>query len=126
MVFCMFHGQAFVERGFSVNSDVIDHNMLESTIVAQRRICDAVGHLLSTEGVDDPKAVHKLNINKDMLRYCKLARSKYRTFLDEQNISKKNDALIEKTREKKTMIEYETKKLRDLEKKNRGFIEGSR
>ena len=42
------HGQATVERGFSVNREVETVNMHEETIVAQRLICD---HIYSVGGV---------------------------------------------------------------------------
>ena len=44
LIFCISHGQASVERGFSVNRYVSQHNMNEDTFVARRMIID---HLYS-------------------------------------------------------------------------------
>ena len=45
VIFTISHGQADVERGFSVNSSVIDVNMKEETIKNKRLIRD---HMQST------------------------------------------------------------------------------
>ena len=42
MVFSLFHDQAAIERGFSVNKNCCSVNMIEDTIVAQRIICDTM------------------------------------------------------------------------------------
>ena len=42
-----------IERGFSINKEVLDTNMSEKTIVAQRMICDSVNKELSIEGSKD-------------------------------------------------------------------------
>ena len=49
MIFTLSHGQATVERGFSVNKDIIATNMLQRTIVAQLKICDGVKYSLKDE-----------------------------------------------------------------------------
>lgn len=39
----LFHGNAAVERSFSINKDCLVENLLERSLVAQRRhICDGV------------------------------------------------------------------------------------
>ena len=44
LVFCISHGQASVERGFSINKNIAQHNMEEDTFVSRRLIKD---HLLT-------------------------------------------------------------------------------
>lgn len=41
-VFVLFHGQAAVERGFSVNNDILVENLREDSIIAQRQIYNAI------------------------------------------------------------------------------------
>ena len=84
MIFSLQHGQAFVERGFSINNDILKPNMVERTIIAQRTVYDAVSSKLS----DDPKAVQNIVVAKEMLRHCNAAKMRYRNFLDEQTINR--------------------------------------
>lgn len=45
MVCCLSHGNANVERGFSVNAECLFENMLEESVVARRQVYDAVTHM---------------------------------------------------------------------------------
>jgi len=38
LIFCLSHGQSFVERGFSINKELVDTNMKEKSLIAQRLI----------------------------------------------------------------------------------------
>ena len=73
--------------------------MIERTVVARRIICDSVVSILHSQGVDDSKAVHKIKIDKEMLRYCCLARIWYRNFLDEQKDQAKVDSVNQKKKQ---------------------------
>ena len=42
MTFTLFHGQASVGRGFSINADTLQNNMGEKMIIARRCIYNAV------------------------------------------------------------------------------------
>ena len=112
----LFHGQGFIERGFSINADVIDHNMQEKSIVSRRLVCDAVSSELSSKGIDDPKAVQNVAITKEMLRYCRLARSKYENYLDEKKDQQKEEEMNNKKREVREKLRQEKKKLEDTER----------
>ena len=111
IVFVLFHGQGFIERGFSINRDLINHNLLERTVVTRRIVCDSVASILLGKGIKDTKAVENLDITKDMLRYCRLARSRYRNFLDEQKALEKADILSRKKHELRDKIKEEQIKL---------------
>ena len=100
-----------MERGFSINSDVIEHNMLERTVVAQRRVCDGVASMLQQKGITDPKAVQNITVSKELLHYCRVARGKYQNFLDEQKILKKTQAKSREKEEMRSFIGLEKKKL---------------
>ena len=77
IVLILSHGQAQVERGFSVNDELLDVNMLAKTLIAQRIVHD---HMCS-EGIK----AHELNINPSLLGHVKDARKRY--FADQQERS---------------------------------------
>jgi len=86
-VFCrklllLSHGQATVERGFSVNKEVETCNMQEDTVIAQRLICDYV----TVCG-----GVLKVPLSKEMLASAASARSRYRMHLEEEKRKKMSD-----------------------------------
>ena len=72
--------------------------------------------ILLGRGITDTKAVQNLDITKDMLRYCRLARSRYRTFLEEQKDLEKADNLNRKKHEVRDKIKEEQLKLSACEK----------
>lgn len=57
-VLILSHGQAFVERGFSINKNLIVENQLAQSLVAQRHVYDAV---------KDAGGVKSLEVTKKML-----------------------------------------------------------
>jgi hypothetical protein len=75
------HGQATVERGFSVNKELVVENLKEHSLIAQRVICD---HVQSVGGLLN------VNINKKMLLCAAGARQKYHMYLEEQKRLKSN------------------------------------
>ena len=68
IVLILSHGQARVESGFSINSDILIENMLESTIVSQRIVY---------EGVKDAGGPSKVVIDASLLQHAKEAYSTY-------------------------------------------------
>ena len=81
------HGQATVERGFSVNKEVEADNMKEDTVVAQRVICDYI----SVCG-----GVLKVPLTKELLAAAASARSQYRLHLDQEKRKHASNAQREK------------------------------
>ncbi|KAL6457747.1 hypothetical protein MHYP_G00329770 [Metynnis hypsauchen] len=81
------HGQASVERGFSVNKEVEAENMQEDTIVTHRLICDYV----TMHG-----GVTQVPLTKELLASVGAARSKYRLFLDQERIRKEKESQSQK------------------------------
>lgn len=106
MVFTFSHGQAAVERGFSVNKDVLENNMLENTIVAQRMICDSVRLELARENCVE---ICKLNINQEMMRFCSRAKSTYTSYLAEKKETLRKTATETKKDNIKKELEVEKK-----------------
>ena len=79
IVLTMFHGQADVERGFSVNKNLTVENMSEESLIAQRFVKD---HMKSKNFQP-----HSLPIPKEMLKSVKEASSLYRQSLKEKKES---------------------------------------
>ena len=67
------------ERGSNININVIEINMLEKTVMAQRIICDGISSLLSEEQGN----ISKVTINHEIIKYCINVRNKYCNFLDD-------------------------------------------
>lgn len=69
------HGQASVERGFSVHKQTTDENLMKESLKARRLILQAV-----REAGDAAKVV----VDKEMLSYASSARAKYQNYLESQ------------------------------------------
>ncbi|KAK1905642.1 hypothetical protein KUDE01_012822 [Dissostichus eleginoides] len=71
-LFTLSHGQAAVERGYSVNKDMLVENLQEKTLIAMRLVHDAMaGH---TDGA----------LPKDLKQHCRGARTRYEMYLEDQ------------------------------------------
>lgn len=98
-VLLLSHGQASVERGFSVNREIEVENMKERTLVAQRIISD---HVSNVGGLTN------VSITKELLLSASSARQRYRSFLEDEKKQKeyllhgeKREALLEELDELK-------------------------
>ena len=80
MILCLNHGQAAVERGFSVNKNLLQVNMTEASIVPQRMIYD---HMISKD-----LQPQTLSMTKGLLQSVRTARSRYDENLNEKRKSK--------------------------------------
>jgi len=96
-VLVLFHGQASVERGFSVNKEVKEveaENFDTSTVAAKRLICNhmrAIGGLMNVD-------IH----NKQHHISCSTARQRYFTYLADQKKMKKDEG---KSRKRKAIAD---------------------
>ena len=72
----MFHGQGSVERGFSVNKELLVTNLTQQSIISQRLVYGTINYL-DTE-------LHDFKISNDLLKSCKLGHSRYVQVLDKQ------------------------------------------
>lgn len=100
-ILLLSHGQATVERGFSVNKETMADNMMEHTLIAKRVVKD---HLMSIGG-----KVSDVNVTPALLAAAASGRQQYQQYLDEQKKS-------ERTR-KKRKAEFE--ELDDLRAKRK-------
>ena len=100
MVLVLSHGQATVERGFSINKQVLEVNMQRKSLEAQRIICDEI---LYRGGI------LKVPMTKPLLLAVSASRSKY-----QQDLERKRE---EKNRgEKRKEIQEELDKVRQTKK----------
>ena len=76
MIFTLSHGQASVERGFSVNKELLVENLMEESIESQRMVYD---HIRSAD-----KPITEIPITNDLIKSCKLAHSRYTAVLEER------------------------------------------
>lgn len=78
-VLLLSHGQASVERGFSINKYIVVTNMRERTVVAQRVIVDHLHHV---------GGVGNVTMTKELLHSASCARQRYHAFLDDEKKKK--------------------------------------
>jgi hypothetical protein len=94
-ILLLSHGQAAVERGFSVNKQTEADNMNGDSFVAKRLVLD---HLRAVGGICNVD-----NSNKQLLLSCSAARQRYHAYLDEEKKQKEATA----TGQKRKKIEDE-------------------
>ena len=85
----MSHGQASVERGFSVNKDTLKTNMAEKTLTAKRVVIDGIKSQL---GVHNLHQVYNGPITKKLMESCRSARMRYSVYLQDQEKKRKTEA----------------------------------
>ena len=75
MALLLSHGQASVERGFSVNKELVVENRQEESLIARRIIKDHIMHV---------NCVTDVEITRDMVLAARSARAKYSQCLTQQ------------------------------------------
>ena len=83
LIFTISHGQADVERGFSLNKNLLNQNMEALTITSRQKIKD---HLISTKIV-----LHEFKVPSTLLQYSQSARQKYAVYLETSRSEKEQD-----------------------------------
>lgn len=107
MVLIMSHGNAFLERGFSVNSECLLENQKTESLVALRQVHDAV----TAAG-----GVHAVQVTKSLIHAARNAHARYVEAMekkrnhDETQLTTAN----ERKRLTKELSELETKKMKLL------------
>ena len=104
LIFCMFHGQSAVERGFSSNDEFSVPNQLESSLIALRMVHD---HMRAKDA-----APHDIQISKDLRKSVGKSRQRYHEYLEQHKNEKK---LNEKDLKRKVVGE----EINEIEKKKR-------
>ena len=109
LILVLFHGNAAVERGFSINKYCLAENLHEESLIARRLVCDAV----TTAGRPE-----KMDITNDMLLSCKNANGRWKESLKRKREEKESqaNAWVKKQKIIKDIAALEANK-RELEKK---------
>ncbi|CAL4099874.1 unnamed protein product [Meganyctiphanes norvegica] len=89
MLLVLSHGQASVERGFSVNRQVTEVNQSEFSLQARRTIKD---HITFVGGVNN------VEMTPELLNSCGRARGRYETYLANLKKEKGNEIMGQKRR----------------------------
>lgn len=101
------HGNAALERGFSVNKEILVENQQERSLIAQRRICDA----FHSSGVK----VEDFEVSKELIEDVRKSHSTYQSVLAEDKKNKEKLRQSEKNKEDLTealaKIEVEREKI---------------
>ena len=74
-IFVLSHGQSAVERGFSINKELLVENLQEKSLVSQRMVYD---HTNSNK-----INIHEYKLPSDLLKSCKLSNRRYNAALEE-------------------------------------------
>ena len=69
IVFTLSHGQSAVERGFSVNKELLVENLGQKSLISQRIVYD---HMTSLS-----IKIHEFAISSDLLKSCRMAHQRY-------------------------------------------------
>ena len=93
IVVILSHGQSSIERGFTINKEILDNNLQEKSLIS-RLIHD---HFASKNIV-----LHEYKIPQALKKSCKLANGRYKLALED---SKKENAETEKSRKRKLKLE---------------------
>jgi hypothetical protein len=94
IILCLSHGQASVERGFSVNKDLIVENQKELSLISQRIVQDHIRSLYD----GDPR---KFEISKKLILSSRNAASLYREARKEESKKAASSSCANKERKRK-------------------------
>ena len=81
LVLVLFHGQAAVERGFSVNKEAEVENLKGHTLIAMRTVID---HVNSVDGI------FNVEMSKPLLLSVKQSRQRYGLYLEKEREKNKS------------------------------------
>ena len=115
LIFTVSHGQASVERGFSINKELLTDNLEEVSLISQRIVYDYIH--------ESGMSITEIPISNELLKSCKLAHSRYSNSLalkrqqkDKESRNDKRKMKMEEiadVREKKRAIESSIKSMED-------------
>ena len=82
LLLVLSHGQATVERGFSVNREVVTDNQKQQNVIAQRIVCNHVERV---------GGIFKVELSHGLLASCASARQKYHEYLEKERRQKEQE-----------------------------------
>ena len=95
------HGQATVERGFSVNKEVETCNLHDRSLESLRLVCDRISNNCG--------GVLKVPLTKELLTSASNARSQYRLYLENERKNKESATHALKTVEEE-LLDHRTQR----------------
>ena len=116
LLLVLLHGQASVERGFSVNKEFEVENLANQSLVAQGLVCDhidAVGGILN------------VSIAQPLFASSSAARKRYKRYLEQQRQNKKSEERSQKRKSLLTDIEELKEKKRRMSVDIDGLIKSA-
>ena len=114
MLLLLSHGQASMERGFSINNTVADVNMSASNLIARRLVKD---HVNAIGGLEN------MTITKELMAHARVARSRYQASLLEKQQSKKQSQKNEKRKLQEEEVSHLREKTRKTEEEIKSLHE---
>lgn len=96
-ILILSHGNATIERGFSVNKECLVENLTEESLVAQRLVYDAVLRA---------GTVNNVEITKSLMHYAKNAHSRYTEAMQKKKLEKADEIKVKQ-------MKREAEKVRD-------------
>jgi hypothetical protein len=100
------HGQAAVERGFSINKRVSRENQTQDSLISLRIVKD---HLVHVGGLS------KLDVGDELLTCCSSATTRYMQFLEQQKEDQKHVARENKRKQCFEQTRELKRQCRDIE-----------
>ena len=117
LVFILSHGRSNIERGFSINKEVLGDNMKEKSIVSQRLVYDT----LASSNVE----VHEFQVSQELRKSCILACKNYKIDLAMEKDSRVMSSMELKRKRKFDEIENIKKQkmnlLKTIDSLKKGF-----
>lgn len=93
-IMILSHGNAFLERGFSINQDCVVENQKEKTLIAQRVICDAIDAM--------NKPLDQFNVNKELIKCVRMSNSLYKEELAKEKAKREKEQDFQKNKRRVT------------------------
>lgn len=110
IILCLSHGNAAVERGFSVNKECLVENLKEDSLIAQRLVHDAV---LAAGGVE------KVEITDKMVQMVRNSYRVYREELQKKKTERQVESDVQKNKKRVASL------VKELEEKKRRLLSES-
>ena len=121
-ILTLFHGNAAVERSFSINKECLFENLLEESLIGQRIVYDAVSSAGGVAAVDIPKAmIHavrnasakRVEAQKKKVHDEDVEANKRKRISEEIKVLEAKKArIVQTSREEAEIVNEELKKLR--------------
>lgn len=107
LILCLSHGQASVERGFSVNKALLVPNLLEKSLIAYRHVRDFIE-------VSCDSDLRSFKVDSQLLQSTRSARARHKAFeaqQKEKTVSSEQEEMKRRKREQTAELEAKRRRL---------------